>query len=233
MKYRFSFFLIVAFLFFMLLFPQETFLGAQEGLLLWFQTILPSLLPFIILSNVFVSTNAVHTLSQLLRPFFCSLFQISAPSSYAVFIGFLCGYPMGAKAISDLRKQNYISKKEGQYLLSFCNNTSPMFILSVIVMQNFKDSHYLLGTLLILFFSPILCSFLFRRFYASVPYEAITNNSKNTTFHFTFQALDNSIMNGFETIAKISPVLGFIAKAHTLSQSYFAMALLHSRSSTS
>ncbi len=203
MKHRFSFFIILVFFLLMLIFPQQTFLGAQEGLLLWFQTLLPSLLPFIIFSNLLISTNAVSYISQILKPFLCHLFQISDSASYAVFIGFLCGYPMGAKTISDLSNANYITKKEGQYLLSFCNNTSPMFIISFIVMQNFRNDDYLLGTLLILFISPVICSFLFRRFYQPSLYFSQTFKPHKPSFQFDFQAVDTSIQNAFETITKI------------------------------
>ncbi len=203
MKYRFYFFSILGCFLLMLIFPQETFLGAQEGLLLWFEKILPSLLPFIILSNLLVSTNAVYYISQILKPFLCYLFQISEPASYAVFIGFLCGYPMGAKTISDLSNANYISQKEGQYLLSFCNNTSPMFITSFIVMQNLKDTRYLLGTLFILLISPVLCSFLFRKFYQTSSITSQLKNSQKSALQFDFQAVDTSILNAFETITKI------------------------------
>ena len=50
-RYAFPFSVILLF-FIMLSFPQEVFDGASEGLLLWFQIVLPTLLPFIIISNI-------------------------------------------------------------------------------------------------------------------------------------------------------------------------------------
>ena len=183
--------------------PNQTFIGASNGLLLWFQTILPTLLPFIILSNLLVNTGSIHYITKIISPFVCKLFHISEASSHAVLMGFLTGYPMGAKAINDLIKCDYITVKEGSYLLSFCNNASPMFVISFIVSQNFSNSTYTLGTLGILLFSPVLCSFIFRRFY-----NLTTTNQKTTYVHspiisFDFKILDSSIMNAFETITKI------------------------------
>ncbi len=38
----------------MLIFPKETFQGASSGVLLWFHTVLPTLLPFLIISNLLI-----------------------------------------------------------------------------------------------------------------------------------------------------------------------------------
>lgn len=201
-QYSYMFAMIV-FLVMMLIFPTETFAGANSGLLLWFQVILPTLLPFLILSNLLIHTNSVSFISRILKPFFQKLFRVSDQASYAVLIGFLCGYPMGAKVVADLIKTKRISTEEGQYLISFCNNASPMFIISFIVTQNLKDQSLLLGTILILFLSPLLCSYIFRRFYH---YERSGNHfegKKQNMFQFSFQIFDTSIMNGFETITKI------------------------------
>lgn len=194
--------LMIGFLVVMLCFPMETFNGATNGLLLWFRTILPTLLPFIILSNILIQTNCVYYISRAIKPVLQKLFCISDEACYAVLIGFLCGYPMGAKVIADLIATGRISRNEGQYLLSFCNNTSPMFIISYIVLQHFKDETILLGTVFILFLSPVLCSFLFRRFYSYTSlYSSDLRLRKD--IHFNFQIFDNSIMNGFETITKV------------------------------
>ena len=169
--------IIAIFLFFsfMLCFPNKTFTGASNGLLLWFQIILPTLLPFIILSNLLVYSHALNYFSHLLGPIFCKLFHVSKPACHAILMGFLCGYPMGAKSINDLMTCNYISRTEAQYLLSFCNNASPMFMISFIVSSTFSDMTYTLGTLCILMMSPILCSFLFRLYYKipNIPFEKI------------------------------------------------------------
>ena len=203
MKKYFCLILILGFFILLLCFPHAAFLGASNGLLLWFHTILPTLLPFIILSNLLIHTNAVYYISRVLSPFIRHLFGVSEQASYAVLVGFLCGYPMGAKVTADLVKSKYINPKEGQYLLSFCNNTSLMFIISFIVMQNFQDETLLFGTILILLSSPIFCSFLFRIHYnlSRQKYSSQDNIDKN--FYFNFAIFDNSIMNGFETITKI------------------------------
>ncbi len=201
-QFLYSIFLFLLF-FLMILFPGKTFHGAYNGLMLWFETLLPTLLPFIIFSNLLIKTNSVHFLSKLLHPIFRNLFFVSPAGCYAVLIGFLCGYPMGAKVINDLILSEHISIQEGKYLLSFCNNTSPMFIIGFVVSQCFHDTSLILPTILILYLSPVLCSFYFRKKYRIPSYRCITHTNHFYKFKFNFAIMDHSIMNGFETITKI------------------------------
>ncbi len=187
----------------MLCFPHATFSGASSGLLLWFQIVLPTLLPFMIMSNLLVYTNAVSYVANLIKPFVQKLFRVSDYGAYTIFIGFLCGYPMGAKVISDLILTKRISLQEGQYLLSFCNNTSPMFIISFIVIQNLKNESLLMGTLFILFFSPVICSFLFRKLYSFSTDILNSVGNKSANFCLNFNIFDHCIMNSFTTITKV------------------------------
>ncbi len=184
-----------------LLFPQLTLQGASAGLLLWFRSIIPTLFPFVVLSNLFLSTNAVSYLSRLLNALIARVFHVSGDGSFAILTGFLCGYPMGAKVTADLVQKGYITKKEGCYLLSFCNNTSPMFVISYVILQNLGKEKLLVPSVCILILSPILCSFLFRLYYK--PRINPSRFSDAKPVHFRFAYLDSAIMNGFETITKV------------------------------
>ena len=172
------------FLFFvMLCFPKETLSGAKDGLLLWFQIVMPTLLPFFILTNFLIHTNSIKYISQICGPVLQKLFRVSSNGSFAVLTGFLLS--------------------EGKYLLSFCNNTSPAFITSYIVIQNFKEEELLFPTLLILYLSPILCSLLFRRIYKIPCNISKRASSQDSSIQFGFEIVDECIMNSFENITKI------------------------------
>lgn len=202
MKRYFTSLCVIALFVLMLLFPQPVFKGASSGLLLWFNVILPTLLPFIIVSNLLIDTRAIDAISKVFGPVMCRLFGVTRYGSFAVIAGFLCGYPMGGKVTADLLRKQYITRKEGQYLLSFTNNTSPMFIISYVVWQNLKDTSRTIPALLILILSPVICSFLFRIYYH--PYAGY-NSSQPRTLSKTSSAslMDSCIMNGFETITKV------------------------------
>lgn len=196
--------LLTIFFFFMLFHPEETFHGASEGLLLWFQIILPTLFPFIIITNLLVATDTLYYISRLVSPVISPIFQTSPAGTFAVIAGFLCGYPMGAKVTGDLLRDRKITQHEAMYLLSFCNNTSPVFIMNYVVLKTLGKRELLLPSLGILFLAPILISFLFRRIYKIKAYKkqvSIPNTVPHIRFHFDL--IDHTIINGFETITKV------------------------------
>lgn len=86
----------------------------------------------------------------------------SGEGSFAVVAGFLCGYPMGAKITADLIRNQSISVEEGTYLLSFCNNTSPIFIMNFLVWKTLDRKELLLPSLVILLGTPVVMKLPFQ-----------------------------------------------------------------------
>ena len=206
MKRNLVIFFSIIFFLLLLVFPANVFDGASNGLLLWFNTVLPTLLPFIIATNLLMYTPALHLISRVTSLFLSRLFHVSESGSFAIVTGFLCGYPIGSKITADLLRHERISCNEANYLLSFCNNTSPMFIISFVLFQCLENNYPLMPSLGILMISPVLCSFIFRIFYI------LTENSCNNASKLssskseiaqTDNILDTCIMNGFETITKV------------------------------
>lgn len=218
MKKTISAVVMIGLFFLMLTFPKQTLYGASEGLMLWFEILLPTLLPFLILTNLLLQTNAIVYISYIIGPLFEKIFQVSHNGSFAVLSGFLCGYPVGAKVTADLVRSQKITLEEGKYLLSFCNNTSPAFIISYLVLQNIKDESLLFSTLLILYLSPILCSFLFRKYY-HIKRTHTQQESSAFEFQLNFKIIDDCIMNGFETITKIGGYIILFSILITLGES--------------
>lgn len=157
--------LIILLFFIFLIYKNEVVTGATEGLLLWYRFVLPSLLPFMILVNVMMHIDTISILAKVFGPLMKYVPGVSSKGSFAVLSGFLCGYPMGAKVSADLVAGNQISSTEGSYLLSFCNNTSPMFVMSVLLLKFVPEEELHLPFFLILFLTPLLCGQLFRIYY--------------------------------------------------------------------
>ncbi len=125
MKKTISFLLI---LFSLLLFHTQAITGAQNGLLLWYQILIPSLLPFILVTNALSETNSYRLLADKLHP----LLKNRTYEIIAVLLGNLCGYPIGGKIIHDFTQYGYLTKKRGDTLLAFSSQASPMFIIGYI-----------------------------------------------------------------------------------------------------
>lgn len=197
----------------MLLSPREVFDGAAEGLLLWFQVIVPTLFPFMLVSNLLIESGGTDLIARVTGKGFTHLFGTSSGGSYAVIAGFLCGYPMGAKVTADLLRKEKITLQEGQYLLSFCNNTSPVFIMNYIVWKTFGQQDLLVPTLLILLGVPVVLSFLFRRFYleSGADFQNISGVEKNKNGNTESGMFDHCMMDAFESIVKVGGYIIFFS----------------------
>lgn len=184
--------------FFLFLFCRDAVIsGASEGIILWYRYVLPTLLPFMILTQIIMQTDTIHLISQISGNFMRHFPGVSDYGCFAVIAGFLCGYPMGAKVTSDLVISKRIGPDEGTYLLSFCNNMSPMFVLGVLF-RNYIPEHALyLPFFLILTGSPLLCSQIFRIYYRHMPriHSAKYPTYKTISFEQSTDASLGTILN--------------------------------------
>lgn len=223
-------FVLILFFILMLLFPAPVFAGASRGLLLWFRSVLPTLLPFMILCSLMVRTNALAIIERMAGPLFSRLLGVSGNGAFAVIAGFLCGYPMGAKVTAELIRNHKISLSEGNYLLSFCNNTSPMFIISYVVWQQLHRQELTIPVLLILIFSPLFCSIGFHRYYkrrydfkAEFVKKSSTVKPEKKPF---FYILDGCMMDSVEAITKVGGYMMLFSIVPALIREWFP-ALSH------
>jgi len=113
-------------------FPREVLGASRDGLMLWFNNVLPALLPFIIVVNILGAMGIIETMSKFLKPFMHFVFRLPGEGGFAFVTGIISGYPMGAKAVADLWHKGKITTKEAQRLLAFCNNAGPLFIVGVV-----------------------------------------------------------------------------------------------------
>ena len=115
--------------------PALALTGARNGLLLWADVVLPTLLPFMICSGMIVALNGVPLLTKPLFPFLSRFMGLSQPGSFVFITGLLCGYPMGARMDSRFLEEGRIELNEARTLLAVSNHPSPMFILGYICVQ--------------------------------------------------------------------------------------------------
>lgn len=113
--------------------PDATFGYAYEGLCQWAVKMVPTLFPFMMISSIMVYSGADLELGRMLSLLLKRVYKYSACGLYAIFMGFFCGFPMGAKVVSELCEKNKLSKEEAVSLLSFCNNIGPAYFLGIII----------------------------------------------------------------------------------------------------
>ena len=119
----------------LLMFPALSVQGAANGLLLWFNVILPTLAPFIICTQAITALDGVSVMVRPVYPLIKTLFGLSPSGAYVFICGLLCGYPLGARLCADYQKAGKISRQEASYLLAFCNHPSPMFLAGYVCSQ--------------------------------------------------------------------------------------------------
>lgn len=112
---------------------QTSLRYAALGLELWFQKMIPSLLPFMILSGIMIRMKLTDKVSMMIYPLVNPLYKVQKTVCYAMLMGFLCGFPMGARVVDDLYMRRMITKREAEYLLAFCNNIGPVYFCSFVL----------------------------------------------------------------------------------------------------
>lgn len=112
---------------------RQSLYYASLGLELWFQKMIPSLLPFMILSGVMVRLNLTERLAMAAYPLVKPAYRVRRNVCYCMLLGFLCGFPMGAKVTAELRERERLTAREAEFLLAFCNNIGPVYFLSFVL----------------------------------------------------------------------------------------------------
>lgn len=152
----FLFVLILILLFLLLFFHTAVITGSQNGLLLWYQTLIPSLLPFLLLTNALSETNAYQS--------FAAHFHSKNPKPIyellAILLGNLCGYPIGGKMLNDFVSNGYVSSKKANGILALSSQASPMFLIGYVHAHILKET-IPLGVFLFCIYLPVLLALPF------------------------------------------------------------------------
>ncbi len=202
---------ILTLLVYVLFCPAEALKASLNGLMLWFYTLLPTLLPFLILTNIVNSLDLGSSLTFMIRPFASVLFCLSGNGCYILLMGLLCGFPMGAKLCGDFLRTGRISRQEAQFLLPICNMISPAFLISYLLTSMLHRTGNLLP-FLICIYAPV---FVWGLFSSHVLYNlkepvkksGSTEMHRSNTPGFSYAMFDECIMNSFEIITRLGGYL--------------------------
>ncbi len=146
-------------LLFVLCFPRQAMEGASEGLLLWFNQLIPALFPCMLLTQLLLASGLLDRLgTRCTAP--GRFTGLSGNGLYVAILGMLCGCPMGAKLTADFYRTGRISRTEALRLLCFTSQLSPAFLIDFVAYNSFLDplcrkllltSYYMSPGLMLLF----------------------------------------------------------------------------------
>ncbi len=195
--------------------PVQALHYASTGLLLWFQKMIPTLLPFMILSGIMIRMNLTERFVRFFHPLFHKIWGTSPNGSYVILTGMLCGFPMGARVIGQLCQAGKLSEKEGAFLLSFCNNIGPVYFLSFVMSTLSLSGNYL--PFLVMYGVPLCYGAVLYRvsfFKRHTPHSS-SNVLRAASYpdapvHVSFlEAVDDSIVSGLIGIGKLGGYMVF------------------------
>lgn len=115
-----------------ILHPRQAFEAALTGLQAWWQIVVPALLPFFVLSQLLLRLGIIHLLGALLEPVMRPLFNIPGVAGLVVIMGYTSGAPLSASLTAQLKNQGLLTAAEGERLICFTNNASPLFMLGAV-----------------------------------------------------------------------------------------------------
>ena len=129
-------------LFFLLLFLKNAEIATSSvkaGLSLCAERLIPSLFPFLVLSELIASSDLVLRLFK--KPTFPlqKLLRLSPAGCTALLLGMLCGFPSGTKYASEAYENGRLSQKELERVLPLSNLPSPAFLINAVGISLFQS----------------------------------------------------------------------------------------------
>ncbi len=224
--------LFLGFTFCLLIFSKNNLPAVKSGLSLWANSVIPSLFPFFVATELLMHTNIVYLLGNLLNRYMKPFFNVRGEGAFAFIMGIISGYPVGAKIASNLRQNNICSKEECERLLSFTNNSGPLFIIGTVGILMFRNTT--IGILLFVthLLACITVGFIFRywkkdknTFISTVMPNSFQPEKKSASFSNLGEILAESITSSISTILLIG---GFVVIFSSIISIFKASGLLNS-----
>ena len=113
----------------LVIFPDAALRGAGLGLDICLRAVVPSLLPFMLLSSIAVESGWGLKLGRIFSPVLRPLLGIDPAGSMCLITGLIGGYPCGARTVASAVDSGLMSKANGEKALAFSNNSGPLFII--------------------------------------------------------------------------------------------------------
>ena len=181
--------------FYFIKYPSRAFLASQNGLLLWFNQILPTLLPFSILSNIMLSACSQDR-NQEIKTFA----RISIWEWFVIACGMCFGFPIGSKLTADLYERKMIEKERAEILCAFTNNMSPVFVCTYVCTNVLHNTSYILPMFAALYVPPLILGCLTL---SAKPIHLSIQKKSASRFQLDMQIIDAGIISSFLTLIKL------------------------------
>ena len=213
-------FLSLALLFLMLFFLRNSELAKNavaEGLRRAALVVLPSVFPFLVLSDLLATGGGVpRAMSGWLSP----ILRVSKPACSAILLGWICGFPIGAVYGAKELESGNISREEFERTVAAASIPSPAFLIGVVGAGTFNSAKA--GVFLWIFCllsAAIICVFSGKK---QKIYRKIPRNSPLPAPVPFFKGLTGAIKNAAGVSLRLCAFIAFFSVLISAVQSVFA-----------
>ena len=100
----------------LIVFSKSNIQAVKNSLNIWVNNVIPSLFPFFIATELLNHTNIPRVIGNMFNKIMRPLFNVPGIGAYALFMGIISGYPVGAKIVTNFRNDNLCTKEEAERL---------------------------------------------------------------------------------------------------------------------
>lgn len=129
---------------------------------IWFNTLVPSMFPMFILSDILINYNFTEYIPKKIIDFISKLFNISRSAVLIILLSIISGFPTNAINIKNSYDMKSISKEEAEHLLLFNHFPNPLFVLQTVGIFYLNNTKYGIIILVSVILSSIIIGILFR-----------------------------------------------------------------------
>ena len=180
--------------------PNAMNTGIKNGLQLCASTIIPSMFPFIIMSDYMIRSGLCGKIGRVFGKMTNKIFKLSGSCACVIFVSLFGGFPVGAKMTAQLVENGEISENQGQRMMFFCVNGGPAFVINAVGVSMLSSRR----AGIILYVSLVLSSLIigfFTRFFAekkTVTFLKIKTEFRSSVFS---QSVSESVKTVFNICA--------------------------------
>lgn len=168
---------------------------------IWFNTLVPSMMPMFIISDILINYNFTKYIPKSIINFISKLFNISNNATLILLLSLVSGFPLNAMNIITSYDSNLISREEAEHLLLFNHFPNPLFVLNTVGIMYLNNNLYGLIILISTILSNVILGILVRGKNTLTNINFISNYNKSQTFTMVFS---NSIKKCINSLLMIS-----------------------------
>ena len=192
-------------------FPEVSIEYINRGLKLCVSTVIPSLFPFMVVSELIVAGGFAESVGAFFKKPARLLFGISGEGASAFFLGTLCGFPIGTRVAISLYERGRISREELSRLVCFSNNPSSAFVISAVGVGLFGCREFGVALYVITIASSVTIGIIQNLLLPSDKLIIVSKSTKDTRGQGGIAAFSEAVSSSASAMLKVCAFIVFFS----------------------